>query len=217
MIKLYGAALSPYYNKVKIALLEKGVNFQEILTAPSQQEELLAKSPMGKIPFVEVGGHAMAESSVILEWLEDAYPTASLLPPTPNGRAHARQLSAILDLYVLMPALPLYRHWLFGSPLEANAVDTARQQVARGLAAAGQMLDYGPWACGEDFSHADISAACILPALAQMSQALLGEDITAAFPERDSYLQQLSARKSVNRCWSEREAALSAFRARQQQ
>ncbi|UGA40503.1 glutathione S-transferase family protein [Chromobacterium haemolyticum] len=109
MIKLYGAALSPYYNKVKIALLEKGVNFQEILTAPSQQEELLAKSPMGKIPFVEVGGHAMAESSVILEWLEDAYPTASLLPPTPNGRAHARQLSAMLDLYVLSPALPLYR------------------------------------------------------------------------------------------------------------
>ncbi|OQS32746.1 glutathione S-transferase family protein [Chromobacterium haemolyticum] len=217
MIKLYGAALSPYYNKVKIALLEKGVNFQEILTAPSQQEELLAKSPMGKIPFIEVGGHAMAESSVILEWLEDAYPTASLLPPTPNGRAHARQLSAMLDLYVLLPALPLYRHWLFGSPLEAGGIDAARQQITRGVAACAQLLDYGPWACGEDFSSADISAACILPALEQMSKALLGEDVTAAFPDREAYLQRLSARRSVNRTWSEREAALTAFRARQQQ
>jgi glutathione S-transferase len=123
----------------------------------------------------------------------------------------------MLDLYVLTPALPLYRHWLFGSPLEAGAIDVARQQVARGVAACAQLLDYGPWACGEDFSSADIGAACILPPLAQMSKALLGEDITAAFPEREHYLQQLSMRKSVNRCWSEREAALTAFRARQQQ
>ncbi|XLM20734.1 glutathione S-transferase family protein, partial [Chromobacterium piscinae] len=104
MIKLHGIPLSPYYNKVKIALLEKGVNFQEVLTPPSQEEALLEKSPMGKIPFVEINGHPLAESTVILEWLEDAYPTASLLPPTPNGRALARELTAMLELYVMRPA-----------------------------------------------------------------------------------------------------------------
>ena len=50
-----------------------------------------------------------------------------------------------------------------------------------------------------------------------MSKALLGEDITAGFPDREAYLQRLSGRRSVNRTWSEREAALTAFRARQQQ
>ncbi|VEB45793.1 Glutathione S-transferase [Chromobacterium violaceum] len=44
MIKLHGIPLSPYYNKVKIALLEKGVNFQEVVATPSQEEALLEKS-----------------------------------------------------------------------------------------------------------------------------------------------------------------------------
>jgi glutathione S-transferase len=127
MIKLYGVQLSAYYNKVKIALLEKGVNFQEVPTRPSQEPAMLEQSPMGKIPYVDINGHALSESTVILEWLEDAYPTAALLPPTPNGRASARELMTMLDLY-LMPAVgPLYRHLLFGAALDEAAKASARR------------------------------------------------------------------------------------------
>ncbi|POZ63136.1 glutathione S-transferase family protein [Chromobacterium alticapitis] len=214
MIKLHGVSFSPYYNKVKIALLEKGVNFQEVLTPPSQDEWLLEKSPMGKIPFVEINGRPLAESTVILEWLEDAYPTASLLPPTPNGRALARELMLLLELYVMLPAQPLVGYLLKGGRPDAAKAEEMRQAIARGMGAVAQLAQHGPWLAGDVFSFADLSAAGVLPTVAQLSQALLGENLTQRLPGVAEYLQKLGQRPSVARVWADREAALAAFMAR---
>ena len=54
-ITLCGFAVSNYYNKVKLSLLEKGVPFSEALVYPSQSEEMLSESPMGKVPFLRKG------------------------------------------------------------------------------------------------------------------------------------------------------------------
>ncbi|WP_434631181.1 glutathione S-transferase family protein [Chromobacterium sp. CV08] len=214
MIRLHGIPLSPYYNKVKIALLEKGVNFQEVVTTPSQEEELLEKSPMGKIPFVEINGHPLAESTVILEWLEDAYPTASLLPPTPNGRALARELTAMLELYVMLPASPLIRHMLKGTRPEPEQAEEIRLAVARGIGAVAKLAQRRPWLAGEDFSFADLSAAGILPVVARLSQGFLGEDMTQRMEGCSDYLRRLGERQSVARVWAERDASLAALMAR---
>ena len=57
MIKLCGFRVSNYHNKVLIALLEKGVPYEEDFTvSPSQKDEYLALSPMGKVPYAEVNG-----------------------------------------------------------------------------------------------------------------------------------------------------------------
>ena len=74
MIRLCGFAASNYYNKVKLALIEKGVPFEEQLVYPSQEEELLADSPMGKVPFLKLAQGTLAESQAISEYLEDRYP-----------------------------------------------------------------------------------------------------------------------------------------------
>ncbi|OWY40917.1 glutathione transferase [Xenophilus sp. AP218F] len=214
MIKLHGVPLSPYYNKVKIALLEKGVNFQEVLTPPSQQEWLLEKSPMGKVPFVEINGHPLSESTVILEWLEDAYPTASLLPPTPNTRARARQLMTMLELYVMTPCMPLVQSVIHGRALTDAEREQARAGIARGIGAAARLAECGPWLAGESFSFADISAASVLPTVARCSQQVLGEDLTLRLEGCADYLRRLGARPSVARTWAERDAALAAFMAR---
>ena len=214
MIKLHGIPLSPYYNKVKIALLEKGVNFQEVLTSPSQEDWLLEKSPMGKVPFVEINGHPLAESTVILEWLEDAYPTASLLPPTPNGRALARELMTMLELYVMAPSGPLMRHMIKGTRPEAAQCDEIRQSLARGISAVAQLAQQKPWLAGEDFSFADISAAGILPLVSRLSQHFLGEDMTLRLSGCGEYLQRLGCRHSVARVWADRDATLAALMAR---
>ncbi|OHX13507.1 glutathione S-transferase family protein [Chromobacterium sphagni] len=214
MIKLHGTPLSPYYNKVKVGLLEKGVNFQEVLTSPSQEDWLLEKSPMGKVPFVEINGHPVAESTVILEWLEDAYPTASLLPPTPNGRALARELMTMLELYVMAPSGPLVRHMVKGSRPEPAQCDEIRQGIARGISAVAQLAQQRPWLAGEDFSFADISAASILPLVAKLSQGFLGEDMTLRLSGCGEYLQRLGGRHSVARVWADRDASLAALMAR---
>ncbi len=51
MIKLGGFSASNYYNKVKLALLEKAVPFEESLQWPSGDVAVRANSPLGKIPF----------------------------------------------------------------------------------------------------------------------------------------------------------------------
>jgi glutathione S-transferase len=208
MIKLYGAPLSPYYNKVKIALMEKGVKFEEVLMRPSQDPEVLEKSPMGKIPFVEINGHALSESTAIVEWLEDAYPTATLLPPTPNGRAHAREMMLLIDLYLAPACTPIVRHRLFGTALDAAARQAARDAILRALNALARLVQYGPWLAGEQFSYADISAAAVLPVV-MFAGHELGEDLLAGLPAAEAYLALLQTRYSVSQTWSDRDAAIA--------
>ena len=91
MIKVCGFRVSNYHNKVLIALLEKGVPYEEDCTVtPAQTDDYLARSPMGKVPYAEVDGARLCESEVILEYLEDAYPDKALLPRNPLARAKAR-------------------------------------------------------------------------------------------------------------------------------
>jgi len=208
MIKLYGAPLSPYYNKVKIALMEKGVKFEEVLMRPSQDLEVLEKSPMGKIPFVDINGHALSESTAIIEWLEDAYPTATLLPPTPNGRAHAREMMLMIDLYLAPACTPVVRHRLFNTPLDDAGRQTARTAILRALTALARLAQYGPWLAGEQFSFADVSAAAVFPVV-KFAGRELGEDLLTSLPGSDIYLTQLVTRESIRRTWAEREAAIN--------
>src|SRR5690606_13315971 len=65
MLKLYGFPLSNYYNRVKIALLEKNVPFEEVLAVPGKDEVVRTHSPARKIPFIEVEGEFLAESTAI--------------------------------------------------------------------------------------------------------------------------------------------------------
>jgi len=209
MIKLYGAPMSPYFNKVKIALLEKGVKFEEVSQRPSQEVEVLARSPMGKIPFVEVNGYPISESTAILEWLEDAYPTAALLPPTPNGRARARELMLIIDLYLAPACSPLTRHLAYGHELSESARADADAALRRALAAIARQADFGPWLAGEYFSFADVSAAAVLPQVARATAAVLGSNLLELVPGADAYLERLGQRHSIARTWADKDAFLA--------
>ncbi|MDN0074493.1 glutathione S-transferase family protein [Crenobacter sp. SG2303] len=211
MITLYGAALSPYYNKVKIALIEKGVNFQEVFTPPSQEAEVLAKSPMGRIPFVEINGAPLAESSVILEWLEDAYPTTALLPPTPLGRAHVRELVALFENDLFMPAFALSHHLMWGAPLSDEQRDDALVKMRRGLAALLTRARLSPWLAGDGFTLADVSAAAMLPGIAESTRQLFGTSLIDESAELTALHRALSERPSVTRCWADRAAAFERF------
>ena len=60
MIKLCGFRVSNYHNKVRLVLLERGIPFDEDCEVkPSQKDEYTAKSPMGKVPYLEVDGEIL--------------------------------------------------------------------------------------------------------------------------------------------------------------
>ena len=98
MLKLCGFHISNYHNKIRIALLEKGVPFEEDAgCTPSQKDEFVARTPMGKVPFLELdGGRRLSESQAICEYLEEAYPQKPLYPRDPFERAKAGRSLSIL-------------------------------------------------------------------------------------------------------------------------
>jgi len=71
MLKLHGFSVSNYTNMIKQCLLEKGIEFEQIDARPSQEDEFLAKSPMGKIPCLETADGFLVETSTILDYLEE--------------------------------------------------------------------------------------------------------------------------------------------------
>ena len=71
MLVLCGFPISNYYNKVKLALLEKGVEFsEEEVKTGSKDPAVLAASPLAKIPFIRTDAGTLCESQPILEYIE---------------------------------------------------------------------------------------------------------------------------------------------------
>ena len=96
MIKLYDFPQSPRVRKVRIVLAEKGLKYQKVsidITKGEQKTpEFLAINPYGKVPALEDNGTTVYESTLIMEYLNDAYPNPRLLPSDSGQRARARVL-----------------------------------------------------------------------------------------------------------------------------
>jgi glutathione S-transferase len=131
MLKLCGFRISNYHNKVRLALLEKGVPHEEDPGClPSQKDDWVGRSPMGKVPILEVDGTTLSESEVICEYLEDAFPQKPLLPKDPIARARVRELITHLELHMELVARRLYGAVFFGGKVS----DETREQVQKDLA-----------------------------------------------------------------------------------
>lgn len=103
MIKLYTFPPSTNSRKVRIALIEKGLEFERVnvdLTKREQKSpEYLKIHPFGQVPALDDEGFVLYDSTVINEYLEDEYPYPSLMPSDSEGRARARLLEDFRDTH----------------------------------------------------------------------------------------------------------------------
>jgi glutathione S-transferase len=101
MVVLYEHPLSPYAQKVKIALAEKGVGFECRLPdfMSGQDPEFAAANPRLEVPALVDGDTRVFDSTIILEYLEDRWPKPPLLPASPAERARVRMLEELCDTY----------------------------------------------------------------------------------------------------------------------
>lgn len=109
-MKLFTGPLSLFARKVEIALLEKGRPFERVMVPFSQTKgynpkhpEVLAANPKGQVPVLVDGNVAVFDSTVIFEYLEDAYPKPALYPRDPAERARCRLLDLFADEIMLVP------------------------------------------------------------------------------------------------------------------
>ncbi|HEY9065416.1 MAG TPA: glutathione S-transferase [Burkholderiaceae bacterium] len=210
MLVLHGSAISNYHNKVKLALLEKGVPFEEAYAAThSSDEAILSASPLGKIPFVTTPEGSLCESQPILEWIEARWPTPPLLPADAFAAAKVRELTTFIDWHLEIVARQLYGPAFFGAaPLsEANSA-RIKKQLVDNIAAFKRLAKFAPFVAGSEFTQADCAAFNHLPLVAMASKAVYGEDLLqAAGIDHRSYAKLIAERPAAQRVVADRKAA----------
>jgi glutathione S-transferase len=210
MLKLCGFHISNYHNKVRIALLEKGIPFEEDPScAPCQEEEFLARTPMGKVPFLELDGTTLAESQVICEYLEEICPQKPLYPRDPLARAKVRELIVLTELHVELVARRLYGQVFFGKPANEEVKQSVEKDLAKGIRALRARAKFDPYIAGGELTLADCAAFVSLPLVSLATRHAYGRDFLEEIAQLKPYLRMLGERPAFNRVNEDRKAAMA--------
>ncbi len=212
MITLCGFAVSNYYNKVKLALLEKGVPFtEEVVMTKSTDPAVLAASPLGKIPFIRTPHGSLCESQVILDYLDAAYPQVPLLPADPFAAAKVHELISFIDLHLELVARDLYPQAFFGGTVSESSQARVRKQLDKNIAAFKQLTKFSPFVAGDSFTQADCAAWVSLPLVGMATKAIYGEDLLlAAGVDYKTYGKMIAERPAAQKVAADRKAATAA-------
>ncbi len=218
MINLCGFAISNYYNKIKLVLLEKGVDFKEKIVPPSQDEALLKQSPLGKIPFIETEHGYLSESQAILEYLEEVYFERPLYPADSYQRAKCRELIQHLELNMEMHARRLFKEALFGGIVSDETKEQVKELLERGLNGLARLAEFSPYIAGDNYSAADCVAWSHFFVVRLVTQKIYGVDMVVKhIPAVSSYMLLMEARPYVQKVAADRDAAMAIFFKRQSQ
>lgn len=183
MLTLYDAARCPYCARARIALAEKGLEYEALeVDLNDRPQWIYEKNPTGRVPVIEEDAWILPESSVILEYLEERYPEPALLPPDPADRALAR--------------VWIFRHDDFTRPYYAlrRGEDGAGDRLDEQLAKLEDALSRQPWLTGAEYGLADIAyVPWVLRARDMLDVSL------AAFPAIRDWLARLEERPAIAR------------------
>ena len=173
MRTLYHLWLSPVCRKVRIALAEKGLDFElEVERVWQRRDAFLRLNPAGSVPvLVEPDGTALAESSAVCEYLDEVYPEPPLIGASPSVRAETRRLVAWFDNKFhhevtdkLLTEKLDKRFMGMGGP-DSAAIRAGHNNIGTHLDYIGYLSERRTWLAGELLSLADAAAAAHLSAL----------------------------------------------------
>jgi glutathione S-transferase len=211
-LKLYYHPLSSYCWKVLIALYEGGVAFEPELVDlqdPDARERFIRMTPLGKFPVLvdDEASKGFPESSIIIEYLANRFPTAAKLIPQDKDLALRVRLSdRFYDLYVHDKMQKIVGDRLRPEgKKDPEGVERARNELEIALALVDRDMAEGGWATGLTFTMADCAAA---PALYYANQVAPFGD---SHPGAARYLDRLMARPSFARVLSEAEPYFAMF------
>jgi len=146
VITLYDADRCPYCARVRIAVAEKGIEYETVeVDLDDRPAWIYEKNPLGRVPVLEEDTFVLAESAVIDEYLDDRYPEPPLWPADPAERALGRMLVFRFD-ELSRPYYALRR----GEDGAADRLDVALGEL-------DALLEGRPFLSGREFGLADIA------------------------------------------------------------
>ncbi len=200
-VTVFDHPLSPYGQKVKIALIEKGVAFEAPLPgnigSGNTGVDFARVSPRGEVPALIDGTVAVFDSTIILEYIEDRWPNPPLLPSAPAERARVRMLEEALDTHfeAITWGLSEIRNFRRASGELAAAMEArAGEQLAGWYRWLEAELGSRPWFNGADFGWGDL---CVVPFV---NGAVGFGHRPAAGTRLADWLARANARPSVATC-----------------
>jgi len=176
MNRLYHVPLSPFCRKVRLSLAEKKIEVELVEEKYWLQDaDFLRRNPAGKVPVLKMDGLIMAESTPICEYLEEVYPTPSLLPKDAKERFEVRRLVSWFDdkFHSEVTAKLLYERvnkkvMGKGYP-DSTHIKAGARKIKFHLDYMGWLLDQRRWLAGAQMSLADFAAAAHLSCLDYIS------------------------------------------------
>jgi len=201
-LALYGHPFSSYTQKALIALYENGTPFELRSIGPDSPQhsaEWLRRWPLRKFPLLVDGERNIAETSIIIEYLQLKYPgPVRLLPAAPMAALDVRFLDRFFDLYVMSAAQLAVDGALTGDQVKRrDGLALAVSKLDLAYAWIEGLLADRTWAAGADFTLADCAAA---PSLFYADWA---HPIGEPFPRLRAYRTRLLARPSFARAVDE--------------
>ena len=214
MIILHGFATSNYFNMVKHALLFKGCDFEENTIYP-QTSGLRAISATGKVPAITTAsGQHLAETSVILDYLEDLHPQPRLYPETADARAQTRQLIKVLELYLDIPARKLLPAVLARQAPDPAVAKQTQDSLTKGCEMVAQLTSMVPYALGNQLSMADIFMRYALSIPTMVKPLLPDSDPLLTIPGLDEWQKMMANTDIAKRIDADKAANYAEFMAR---
>ena len=181
MLTLYDADRCPYCARVRIVLVEKGLEHETVVVDLDDRPAwIYEKNPLGKVPVLEEDAFVLPESVVINEYLEERYPEPALWPADPAERAAGRLLVERFDQ--------------LGRPYYAlrRGNEDARDDLDQELTKLDWLLAGRPYLTGHEFGLAD---AAYLPWILR-AETMLAVDI-GQYPALADWVARARERPSI--------------------
>ncbi|MFA3792691.1 glutathione S-transferase family protein [Aliiglaciecola sp. SL4] len=213
MLKLYGFAVSNYFNMVKMLTALKGIECEDVITYPNQTPEYLAIAPTGKVPALQTDDGVLVETNVILEYLDENYPGIALYPKDSYQKARVKELVKMIELYIELPSRRCHAEAFWGVPGEEITKKEVKRALLNGMQAISRTASFSPYIAGEQITAADIFFLYSADLASKVAAKLFDIDLLSEAPGAKELLAKLNEMPEAKVIAQARVEATPAFNA----
>ena len=167
---------------------------------------------MGKVPAIETENGFICETSVILDYLELAYPLSnSLMPNSTYEQAKVKELMQIIQLYLELPARRCFGEAFFGGQVSDETKHEVKKDLLKGIKALQLRASFSPYVASNSFSFADVVFIFSIDLASLVAKKLFGLNLLEGFDEAQILIEKLNQRPHIKSILKEKNQALTAF------
>lgn len=213
-MRLYSGPLSLFSRKVEIALAEKGLAFERVMVPFTQQAgyspkhpDVVTANPKAQVPVLVDGDLTLFDSTLIFEYLEDAYPAPALYPTGAAARAGCRTFELAAD-EILLPVVAklMYRtEPADPDPRRQHQIELEGAEAEREIK--NYYLELDRHLAGRTYFCGDFSVADIAMFMSILFANRLGAPALAPYPALDEWFARGGARHAMAKAADEIAAA----------